>query len=70
MTADIVQAFLPRGTVWPWVTCVDPPEGWMLLPSHVKYMTYRPTGIVATRDHNRAPRMPEDVLRRLEAKAP
>lgn len=51
-----------RGTVWPWVTLIDPPDGWEPLPNKTRFLISYPIGIVATRDHDEPPSLPEQYI--------
>lgn len=51
---------IPKGTVWPWPSLAQIPDGWAKADG-MRYMVWRTTTIVATRDHEAPPRVPDDV---------
>lgn len=55
----------PRGTVWPWPSLIDPPDGWVLADSR-KFGILMTVSIVATRDHEGPPRMTEEQVASIE----
>lgn len=60
---------ISQGTMWPWYSCVEIPEGWAALPYKPRYLSFHPIGIVALRAHENPPVVPNRILEFLIDKA-